>query len=106
MSKPYSVAQPERSTIDAMEGVVALEFGADWCGHCKAAQPLFGAAMAQYPAVQHIKVEDGSGRKLGRSFRVKLWPTLVVVRQGQEVARVVRPADEEEVRQALASAHA
>lgn len=104
MSIPYSVAQPERSAIDAMEGVVALEFGADWCGHCKAAQPLFEDALAGFPAVQHIKVEDGSGRKLGRSFRVKLWPTLVVVRQGQELARVVRPADEDEVRQALAAA--
>ena len=104
MPNPYSVAQPERSAIDAMDGVVALEFGADWCGHCKAAQPLIAAALAEFPSVQHVKVEDGSGRKLGRSFRVKLWPTLVVVRQGQELARVVRPADEEEVRQALAIA--
>lgn len=104
MPNPYSVAQPERSAIDAMDGVVALEFGADWCGHCKGAQSLIAAALAEFPAVQHIKVEDGSGRKLGRSFRVKLWPTLVVVRQGQELARVVRPVDEEEVRQALATA--
>jgi thioredoxin 1 len=106
MSKPYSVEQPERSAIDAMDGVVALEFGADWCGHCKAAQPLIGAALGGYPAVRHIKVEDGSGRKLGRSLRVKLWPTLVVLRQGQELARVVRPADEDEVRRALAMADA
>ncbi len=106
MSTPYSVAQPERTAIDAMEGIVALEFGADWCGHCKGAAPLIRAALADFPTVQHIKVEDGSGRKLGRSFRVKLWPTLVVLRQGQELARVTRPADEEEVRQALAAAAA
>ncbi|QYF92448.1 thioredoxin family protein [Massilia sp. PAMC28688] len=104
MSKPYSVEQPERSAVDAMDGIVALEFGADWCGHCKAAQPLIQAALGAYPSVQHIKVEDGSGRKLGRSLRVKLWPTVVVLRQGQELARVVRPADEEEVRRALATA--
>lgn len=104
MVSPYSVAQPERSAIDAMDGVVALEFGADWCGHCQAAAPLIRSALAGFPAVQHIKVEDGSGRKLGRSFRVKLWPTLIVLRQGQELARVVRPAGEDEVRQALAAA--
>lgn len=106
MVKPYSVAQPERAAIDAMDGVVALEFGADWCGHCQGAAPLFEAALEQFPGITHIKVEDGSGRKLGRSFRVKLWPTLVVVRGGQELARVVRPADAGEVRQALASADA
>ena len=105
MSMPYSVAQPDRSEIDAMEGVVALEFGADWCGHCKGAAPLVHAALAQFPDIKHIKVEDGSGRKLGRSFRVKLWPTLIVVRQGQELARVVRPADEQEVRLALETAN-
>lgn len=106
MVKPYSVAQPERAAIDAMDGVVALEFGADWCGHCKGAAPLIESALEQFPGITHIKVEDGSGRKLGRSFRVKLWPTLVVVRGGQELARVVRPADAGEVRQALASADA
>lgn len=106
MVKPYSVTQPERAAIDAMDGVVALEFGADWCGHCQAAQPLIAEALADYPGHTHIKVEDGSGRKLGRSFRVKLWPTLVVVRGGQELARVVRPADAAEVRQALAAADA
>lgn len=106
MPTPYSVAQPERSAIDAMEGVVALEFGADWCGHCIAAQPKIGSALAGFPGIKHIKVEDGSGRPLGRSFRVKLWPTLVVVKNGKELARVVRPADAEEVKQALAEADA
>lgn len=51
--------------------------------------------------MQHIKVEDGPGRKLGRSFKVKLWPTVVFVKGGQELARVVRPADDAEVREAL-----
>ena len=36
-------------------------------------------------------MEDGRGSPLGRSFRVKLWPTLVLMRDGVEVARVVRP---------------
>ena len=104
MRQPYAVTQPERTAIDAMPGVVALEFGADWCGHCRAAAPLIASALADFPEVRHIKVEDGSGRKLGRSFRVKLWPTLVVLKDGQELARVVRPVDDAEVRQALAAA--
>lgn len=104
MSQAYALSQPERSAIDALDGVVAIEFGADWCGHCRAAEPLILSALSAFPAAQHIKVEDGSGRALGRSFRVKLWPTLVVVRNGKELARVVRPADADEVRQALAAA--
>jgi thioredoxin 1 len=104
MSQPYAVVQPERSAIDAMSGVVALEFGADWCGHCRAAQRPIASALSAFPEVTHVKVEDGSGRPLGRSFRVKLWPTLIVVRDGMEVARVVRPLDDKEVRNALDAA--
>ncbi|ATQ76232.1 MULTISPECIES: thioredoxin family protein [Massilia] len=103
MSTPYSPAQPDRSDIDATPGVVVLDFGTDWCGHCRAAAPLIEQALAAFPDARHIKVEDGSGRKLGRSFKVKLWPTVVVVKDGQEVARVVRPADTDEVRKALAA---
>ena len=102
--QPYASTQPERSAIDAMPGTLALEFGTNWCGFCRAGSPLIASAVAGFPGLQHIKVEDGSGRALGRSFRVTLWPTLVVLRDGKEVARVVRPADEAEVRQALAQA--
>ena len=60
---------------------------------CRATQPVIAEAFAEHRAVKHLKVEDGPGRRLGRSFRVKLWPTLVFMRDGVEVARLVRPRD-------------
>ena len=104
MTKPYDTAQPERATIDARSGVTAIDFGTNWCGYCKAAEPDIESALAQYPEITHMKVEDGPGRALGRSFRVKLWPTVVVMKDGREVARVVRPADVQEVVDALVMA--
>lgn len=106
MSAPYETAQPERSAVDAMPGTVMLDFGANWCGYCRAAEPLIDEALAGSRAVRHVKVEDGPGRPLGRSFRIKLWPTVVVLKDGQEVARVVRPVSSDEVRVALAQAGA
>ena len=93
---PY-VAQftPEtltRADVDATRGPLVLEFGTPWCGWCSGAQPLVRAAFEQAGAeVPHVKVEDGPGRPLGRSFKVKLWPTLVFLRDGVEVDRLVRP---------------
>ena len=104
MSKPYVTAQPERAAIDARSGVTAVDFGTNWCGYCNAAEPHITRALAQYPEIAHIKVEDGPGRALGRSFRIKLWPTVIVMKDGQEVARVVRPADDQEVVDALVKA--
>ncbi len=93
---------PSRADLDALPGLTLLEFGTDWCGHCRAAQPAVGQVLADQPHWRHVRVEDGPGRALGRSFRVKLWPTLVLLRDGQEVGRLVRPTQADEVRRALA----
>ena len=74
-----------------------LEFGAHWCGICSAAQPLIAKARGAHVGVRYLKIEDGPGKPLGRSFGVKLWPTLVFLRDGQEVARLVRPRSEDEL---------
>ena len=87
----YASEAPDRTAVDAMAGGVVVEFGTDWCGHCQVARPLVRDAFEAHPDVRHVKVEDGRGRRLGRSFGVKLWPTLVFLRDGVEVARVVRP---------------
>lgn len=74
-----------------------LEFGTDWCGHCQAAQPIIAASLQAHPGICHLRIEDGKGRPLGRAFRVKLWPTLIFLRDGAEIARVVRPRDRGEI---------
>lgn len=102
MSIPYTPETEIRADIDQWRGPAVVDFGTNWCGHCQAAQPLVDAAIAEQPEVRHLRVEDGSGRPLGRSFRVKLWPTLVFLRDGQEVARLVRPTDPAAIRDALA----
>ena len=98
----YAENAPQRAETDAWPGALVIEFGTDWCGHCQRAQPLIEEAWRDFPEVAGIKVEDGPGRPLGRSFRVKLWPTLVFMKDGVEQERLVRPASAAEVRAALA----
>lgn len=84
-----------------MQEPVVLEFGTSWCGWCRGAQPFIADALEDFPELRHIKVEDGPGRPLGRSFRVKLWPTLIFLKDGQEIARVTRPNSADAIRDAL-----
>ena len=101
MNTTYASIEPTRAEVDALQGLALIEFGAPWCPHCQGAQPKIAAALANAPEVQHLKVEDGKGRALGRSFQVKLWPTLIFLKDGQEVARLLRPATSQEISSAL-----
>ena len=90
-----------REQIEQMPSSVLLEFGAKWCGYCQRAQPLISNALVKHPNVRHIKIEDGKGKRLGRQFGIKLWPSLIFLKDGKEVSRLVRPPDAEIIVQHL-----
>ena len=102
LAQDYGHAEPRRGEVDALPGATVIEFGNSWCGYCRRAQPLIAAAFAGHPGVRHLKIADASGKRLGRSFGVKLWPTLVFLRDGKEAVRLVRPAEAADIARALA----
>lgn len=93
--------EPTRDELNALTGAILLEFGASWCGYCKAAQATITAELRGFSHIRHIKIEDGKGRRLGRMFHVKLWPTLIFMKEGKEMARLVRDIQTAELRSAL-----
>lgn len=103
MNEAYAAPGPTRAEVERLAGAAVLEFGSPGCGYCLMTQPLAAAALAGHPGVRHIRIEDGRGRSLGRSFNIKVWPTFVFLRNGREVGRLVRPRDEHAIAAALAS---
>ncbi len=98
----YTDVKLKRADFSALPGLTVLELGNNACGYCRRAQPLIAEAFAEHPGLRHIKIADASGQRLGRSFGVKLWPTLIFLRDGREAARLVRPASAAEIEAALA----
>lgn len=98
----YAEAAPSIDEISDLQGLVLLEFGAPWCGHCQASRMAVEEVMKEHPKQVHIKIFDGKGKRLGRQFGVKLWPTLILLRNGQEIERIVRFTSAEEVRDLMA----
>lgn len=106
MSFAYLPEALTRDEVDALPDVTVLQFGTDWCGYCRAAEPAITAVLAGADDVRHVLIEDGKGRPLGRSYRVKLWPTLIFLSDGAEVARVIRPWGTDDLAAALSRARA
>lgn len=102
VNETYAEDAPDRAEVDRLEGPTLIEFGSPWCGYCRAAQPSIAVALQTHPDVRHLKIVDGPGRALGRSFRVKLWPTLVFMKDGREVTKLVRPNGSPPIVDALA----
>ena len=85
---------PERDQLDRSQGKILLEFGAEYCPHCQVVQALVADKMSGND-IPHFKIADGKGRKLGRSFGVKLWPNFVMMHRGSVVEQLARPELEE-----------
>jgi thioredoxin 1 len=99
--REYIAHEPSLQEVTDLAEPAVLEFGNPWCGYCRRTEPLVEAAFVGHEKVRHIRIPDASGRRLGRFFRVKLWPTFVFLRKGAEVSRLVRPQDVSSIRQAL-----
>jgi thiol-disulfide isomerase/thioredoxin len=80
------------------EGLRYKVWGADWCGDCRTQLPAFAAALdaAGVPAerIETFPVDDDKRGEGVDEYGIEFIPTVVVERDGEEVARFVESADD------------
>lgn len=67
---------------------VLVDFWADWCGPCKMMAPQVEAAAAKLPMVRFAKLDTEAHPRASAACRIRSIPTLILFRDGQELARV------------------
>lgn len=76
---------------------VLIDFWATWCGPCRMVAPILEELDAQLPEVKIVKIDVDEQPELARQFRIASIPTLVVMRQGQEIQRSVGAMPKESI---------
>jgi thioredoxin 2 len=68
---------------------LVIDFWADWCGPCKSMAPIFETLAGEFePHLRFAKVDTDAETELAQYFRIQTIPTLSVIRDRREVARI------------------
>ena len=97
----YSDQNITHEELTASKGWLLLEFGENWCPICQQAQPLIREVLTRFTDIERKMIIDGKGKRLGRVFKVKLWPSLILLYNGEEKGKLVRPESTLQIEQWL-----
>lgn len=68
---------------------VVLDLFADWCGPCKMLGPVFEEVSEEFENVEFVKVNVDSDGDVARSFGVQSIPTLIILKNKEEISRKI-----------------
>ncbi|KAI3722368.1 hypothetical protein L2E82_33404 [Cichorium intybus] len=69
--------------------LMVVDFSASWCGPCKMLEPFIRSLASKYQEIDFIKIDVDELQDVAQQFGVQAMPTLVLLKQGKEVGRVI-----------------
>jgi len=89
--------------VTSGEGIVLVDFWAEWCGPCKRFAPVFERASEKHPGVVFGKVDTEAEVALATQFEIRSIPTLMAIRDGVIVFEQAGALPESALEQVIAA---
>jgi thioredoxin 1 len=84
------------------DGIVLVDFFAEWCGPCKMLAPILDALSTEFEGkVTVAKLDVDTSPKTSNNFQITSVPTLILFKKGKEVERFIGLKDFETFRKKI-----
>ncbi len=71
------------------KGYALIDFGATWCGPCKAIAPFFNSLKGKYPSIKFFKLDIDENQEMARKYKIDSIPAFILFKDGLEKDRLV-----------------
>ena len=83
------------------EGLVLVDFYAEWCGPCKMLSPILEQINNEDENVKIIKVNIDDSRFLANYYQIQSIPTLILLKNGQFLNRIIGFSPKETIQELI-----
>lgn len=105
MSDAFKYLDEDNFSEGIKNGVVLVDFYADWCGPCRMLTPILEKVAGELQGKATIaKIDIDKAQKTASTFQVTSIPTLILFKEGKEVGRLVGLRDEATIKEFITSA--
>jgi len=93
-----SIAQSQVQVLDlnsanfdtvTSQGLVLVDFWAEWCGPCKMMHPIFDRMAKKYRHIKFARVNVDQNQNISMKFSVQAIPTFIMFKDGRQVERMM-----------------